>query len=267
MLITCVFLVTFLFHEVTAQGARDESRPPLLAILPALNDRIRRSLRDPATLSLEDKLDLYLPLQKCADVVKADENGGNPDLIYRSKLDEMRTRAFDRIDSFLNGEELDAVRHEINNDVDSPPVRAVFQHLHSVRWQEQLYAVTILSVFKSMYDKYENPTRRGLLKFLIWDFSNTGDGNSYTLQNPAGQPTILPQETQVPDDSSRTSEESFRRSDVVNLIWWLLDHVNWQSELNRLNQELAEQQRMQASMNEEPLPWMASQGPQEMPEA
>ncbi|KII73332.1 hypothetical protein RF11_03126 [Thelohanellus kitauei] len=162
----------------------------------------------------------------------------------------MRTRAFDRIDSFLNGEELDAVFDEINylsllcmtsdkntaifslhskshrhlnlngnvclrilrncNDLlkvrlfpreiaipfsEEITVRAVFQHLHSVRWQEQLYAVTILSVFKSMYDKYENPTRRGLLKFLIWDFSNTGDGNSYTLQNPAGQPTILPQET------------------------------------------------------------------------
>ncbi|KII64976.1 hypothetical protein RF11_05952 [Thelohanellus kitauei] len=141
--------------------------------------------------------------------------------------------------------------------------RAVFQHIHSLRWQEQLYAVTLLSVFKSMYDKYENPTSQLILKFLLFDFSNTGDPNSYTLQNPAGQPTILPQET-LPDDSSRTSEGSFRRSDV--LIWWLLDHFNWQRELDKLNQELAQQQRTLASMQGDPHPWMASQGPQEMPE-
>ncbi|KII64975.1 hypothetical protein RF11_05951 [Thelohanellus kitauei] len=115
--------------------------------------------------------------------------------------------------------------------------------------------------------KYENPTRRGLLKFLILDFSNTGDRNSYTLQIPAGQPTILPQNTHGSDESSRTSEGLSRSSEVANVIWWLLDHVNWQSELDKLNQELAQQQRIQASMKEEPLLWMESQGPEEMTEA
>ncbi|KII63948.1 hypothetical protein RF11_10038 [Thelohanellus kitauei] len=87
-------------------------------------------------------------------------------------------------------------------DINSAPVVSVFNYIKSLRPQERLYVLITLTELKGLYDKLAVHNQQIRLMSLVSAFSNADDpdpiGDIYTLQDPAGVPTILPQ-TRKPD--------------------------------------------------------------------